>query len=429
MLDDVRNNTGSTRATSLFFCAGTGPGISFPIFERLKSMQTSRFPYRNSVVAPWLRAFSLLAAAGLVSACGSDDNAVSAEKTPPMVTVQEVARSNADLIQEYPARVRGAREVEVRARISGELQERVYVEGADVEEGDILFRIVPESMQVLVKQAEAAKNNAIAGVKQAEREWERAKQLFERGALSASERDRTESQLDFARAGLDEADARLDEAKLNLSYTNVRAPMAGSASLEVVPEGSVLAVGALLTTLVKQDPVHVLFALPERDAAMQRAAQIEDDKLNGAVTLLMADGAEYPLTGKIDFTSSSIDNATGSITLRAVFDNPDRQLIPGQFVRIRLVLKHFSDQILLPSEAVGASGEGPQVLVVNDASEIEVRKVKLGEILGERQIILEGLEPGDRVVVNGQVGLRGGAKVRVVDPQTGQRAAFDDAEE
>ena len=393
-------------------------------------MQTSSFPYRSSVAAPWLRAMSLLAVAGLVSACDSDDGAASAEKTPPMVTVQEVTRSSANLIQEYPARVRGAREVEVRARISGVLQERVYTEGADVKEGDILFRIFPEPMQILVKQAEAAKNNARAEVSQAEREWERAKQLFERGALSASERDRTQSQLDFARAGLEEADARLDEAKLNLSYTNVRAPMDGSANLEVVPEGSVLAVGALLTTLVKQDPVHVIFALPERDAAMQRAAQIEDDTLNGAVTMLMADGSEYPLKGSIDFTSSSIDNATGSITLRAVFDNADRQLIPGQFVRIRLVLKHFEDQVLLPSEAVGASGDGPQVLVVNDASEVEVRKVTLGEVLGERQIIQEGVEPGERVIVNGQVGLQPGAKVRVGDADSAQAdGASDDTEE
>lgn len=392
-------------------------------------MQTPCFPSRLCVVTPWMRAVSLLALATLVSACGNDNDTAAAEKMPPLVTVQAVTRSDADLLQEYPARVRGVREVQVRARIPGVLLERVYTEGADVEEGDILFRIVPEPMQIMVKQAEAAKSNAIAEVKQAEREWERAKQLFERGALSASERDRTQSQVDFARAGLDETDARLDEAKLNLSYTNVRALMAGSASLEAVPEGSVLAVGALLTTLIKQDPVHVIFALPERDAAMQRAAQIEDDTLNGSVTLLMADGVEYPLTGKIDFTSSSIDNATGSITLRAVFDNPDRQLIPGQFVRIRLVLKHFSDQMLLPAEAVGASGEGPQVMIVNADSEIELRQVKLGQIIGERQIIQEGVEPGDRVVVNGQVGLRAGAKVRVVDPQSEPSAASDDARE
>lgn len=396
--------------------------------ERLKSMQISSNSYRFSVAAPWMRAVSLLAVAGLMSACGGD-NAGEPERTPPLVTVEQVVRADADLIQEYPARVRGSREVEVRARISGVLEKRVYTEGADVEEGEVLFRIFPQPMQVLVNQAEAARNNAQAEVRQAEREWERVQQLYQRGALSASDRDRAESQLEFARAGLDEAKARVDETRLNLSYTEVRAPISGSASLEVVPEGSVLAVGALLTRVVKQDPAHVIFALPERDAAMQRAAQIEDNSLNGSVTLLMADGAEYALKGAIDFTSSSIDNATGSITLRAVFDNPDRQLIPGQFVRIRLVLKHFTDEILLPSEAVGASAEGPQVLVVNEESKVEVRRVELGTVLGDRQIILSGVEPGERVVVNGQVGLRPGATVRVEGQDRASDAATAGTEE
>ncbi|MFN3579457.1 MAG: efflux RND transporter periplasmic adaptor subunit [Pseudomonas sp.] len=391
-------------------------------------MHSLRHARRLSRQGSWLRTLSLLTAAGLLAACGGDDNAGQGERTAPLVTVQEVVRSDADLIQEYPARVRGAREVEVRARIPGVLEERVYTEGSDVEEGDILFRIYPQPMQVIVNQAEAARSNALAEVRQAEREWERVKQLFDRGALSASERDRIESQLDFARAGLAEADARLDEAKLNLSYTNVRAPMSGSTSLEVLPEGSVIASGELLTRLVRQDRVHVIFALPERDAAMQRSAQIADDTLNGSVTLLMGDGSEYPLKGKIDFTSSSIDNATGSIALRAVFDNPDRQLIPGQFVRIRLVLKHFSGEILVPSEAVGASAEGPHLLVINDQSEVERRRIELGEILGDKQIIRQGVEPGERVVVNGQVGLQPGMQVRIANDQSADDSAASDSD-
>ena len=191
--------------------------------------------------------------------------------------------------------------------------------------------------------------------------------------------------------------------------------MAGSTSLEVLPEGSVLTVGALLTTITRQDIVHVLFALPEKDAAIQRASQLEDDALSATVHLELADDSEYALPGNIDFTSSNIDSATGTITLRAVFDNPDRQLIPGQFVRVRIVLRRIEDEILVPAQAVGADAQGPQIYVVKDDLTVEKRSIVLGAIINDRQIIIEGLQPGERVVVNGQVGLRPGMEVKVTN--------------
>lgn len=357
-----------------------------------------------------LAVFGLL---GLLAGCGSESGDQPRERPPALVTVEEVERTNVELMREYPARVRGAREVEVRARIPGVLQERVYREGAQVEEGDLLFIIYPEPLQIVAEQAKASLANAQAEMRQAEREWDRAQQLFERGAISASERDRLNSQLDFARAGLAEAQARLSGAQLNLSYTQVRAPMAGSTSLEVLPEGSVLAVGALLTTITRQDIVHVLFALPEKDAAVQRASQLEEEGQSATVRLELADGSEYSLPGNIDFTSSNIDSATGTITLRAVFDNPDRQLIPGQFVRVRLVLQRYENQITVPTQAVGADAQGPQVYVVQDNATVEKRAVELGAIIDDRQIITEGLQPGERVVVNGQVGLMPGMAVKM----------------
>lgn len=357
-----------------------------------------------------LAVFGLL---GLLAGCGSESGDQPRERPPALVTVEEVERTNVELMREYPARVRGAREVEVRARIPGVLQERVYREGAQVEEGDLLFIIYPEPLQIVAEQAKASLANAQAEMRQAEREWDRAQQLFERGAISASERDRLNSQLDFARAGLAEAQARLNGAQLNLSYTQVRAPMAGSTSLEVLPEGSVLAVGALLTTITRQDIVHVLFALPEKDAAVQRASQLEEESQSATVRLELADGSEYSLPGNIDFTSSNIDSATGTITLRAVFDNPDRQLIPGQFVRVRLVLQRYENQITVPTQAVGADAQGPQVYVVQDNATVEKRAVELGAIIDDRQIISEGLQPGERVVVNGQVGLMPGMAVKM----------------
>ena len=363
-----------------------------------------------------LRCVGLMTLTLLISACGNEDAGEAGGRPEPQVTIEVIERSSADQLQEYPARVRGAREVEVRTRISGVLQERAHREGADVEKNDVLFRIFPQPLQVLVDQARAARANARAQVAQAERDWERAKQLYERGALSASERDRALTQLDFARAALDEAEARVDEAELNLSYTEVRAPMDGTTSLEVLPEGSVLAVGTLLTTLVEQDTVHVIFALPEKDAAVQRASQLADESLGREVTLELADGSLYPLTGTIDFTSSSVDSATGTITLRAIFDNPDRQLIPGQFVRVRLVLRRFRDEIMVPTEAVGANAEGPMVYVLDQNDVVELRQVVPGPVIGQRQIISEGLSEGDRVVVNGQVAIQPGIPVRVTNP-------------
>ncbi|KKO00561.1 hypothetical protein LCGC14_0126520 [marine sediment metagenome] len=386
-------------------------------------MKKHAWSYEFVALKSLTRLACLTGAMVVLTACGGEAEMQEEETRTPTVTVLEVERSDADLIQEYAGRVRGAREVEVRARIAGVILDRTYQEGSHVEKGDLLFRLDPIPMRIQLRQAEAALANGRAELQQAERDWERAKQLFDRGALSASERDRSRSQVELGRAGVAQAEARVDEAKVNLSYTEVRAPLSGSTSLEVLPEGSLVQPGSLLTNIVRQDPVHVTFALPERDAAIQRAALIEDDSVNGKVSMELPDGAQYHLTGQVDFTSNRIDNATNTISLRAVFDNPEQQLIPGQFVRVRLVLRRFHDQILVPAEAIGANSSGPTVFVVDDESRAELRSVKLGGSIGDLQIITDGLEVGDRLIVNGQVGLDPQTPVNVARPDAATTAA------
>ncbi|TVP88892.1 MAG: efflux RND transporter periplasmic adaptor subunit [Pseudomonadaceae bacterium] len=371
---------------------------------------------RYRVVRPqWLITAAL---ALLLVGCGNGGDEASngnGQMPPSAVTLETLEPKTLERVEQYPARVRGAREVQVRARVAGILLERTFDEGSTVEQGDVLFRIDPAQYAVQVKQAQAAVTNARAERDQANRDWERAVQLFERGALSASERDRARTQRDFALAGLAQAEAQLDEAELNLSYTDVKAPLSGVTSLEVQPEGSLLEMGGLLTTIVQQDPVQVIFALPERDMTTLRQAQSLENGIGREVGLELADGSEYKRKGHIDFTASSIDAATGTVTLRATFDNPESVLIPGQFARVRLVIQRFNDALFVPVDAVGGNQKGSTVFIVNDDLKAELRQVELGPIVADKRLVRSGLEPGDQVVINGHAGLFPGAPVRVVD--------------
>ncbi|TWI75358.1 membrane fusion protein (multidrug efflux system) [Desulfobotulus alkaliphilus] len=335
---------------------------------------------------------------------------------PPAVTTLTVKERDAKVFNDYPARIHGARQVQVRARVEGILQKRLYVEGQPVREGDVLFQIDPERYDIALRRAEADLANAEASHADARREWQRSITLYEADAVSERTRDQARTALDLAVARLDLAKTAVEEARRNLRYTEVRAPLCGITGMETLSEGNLLEWGALLTTITQQDPVHVRFSLPEDDAAIQGAARRAMGKAENGdhryeATLIFSDGAAYDRKGELDFTASTIDPRTGTVTARAVFPNPDNQLMPGQFVRIRVHLQSFKDIFMIPEGAVTQGPAGPRVFVVTDENRAVSRNVTLGSAVNGEQIILKGLERGDRVVIMGHVSVRDGMEV------------------
>lgn len=349
----------------------------------------------------------------------------------PTVLVEKPEVGDLSVQQDYAGRARGAREVEVRARIQGILEERLYEEGQRVSEGDSLFRIDRKPTEAALQGARAQRRVAEADLRQAEREWVRIESLYERSAISERERDSAQSAYELAQANLAVAEAGVIEADLNLGYTDVRAPVDGVTSLEDLPEGSLVDQGTLLTRIVQQDPIHVRFALPEDDASIQRAAK---DAMSGnsreenvEAVLIMADGREYSRKGEVDFTASTLDSRTGTVSARAVFENPNSEIIPGQFVRVRVQLQSLEDAVTVPEKAISEGPRGAQVFVVTDDNKTEVREVELGPVVDGRQVIRDGLASGERFVVRGLVNLQDGMEVKVADDKDDLENAEEEA--
>lgn len=358
-----------------------------------------------------------LAALVLLTACGKEAPPAA---PPPEVGVITIQAQPIDNVVEVPGRLEAIRTAEVRARVTGIVQRRLYQEGTDVRQGQALFAIDPREMRAELNAAEAALARAGATAANAAREVERYEGLVAKRAISQQEYDTAEARLRTARADVAQARARVQAAQLDLSYTTVTAPISGRAGRAEVTEGALVSAAAatLLTKIEQIDPVYVNFSQSSSDI-LQIRKEIESGALQApqgraAAHLVLEDESVYPHAGRLNFFDRRIDEATGTAALRAEFPNPDRSLLPGQFVRVRLDAGTRAAGLLVPQRAVTVTPNAATVLVAGANDIVEARPVTLGELQGASWVIASGLTPGERVIVDGGQKAQPGKPVRVV---------------
>ena len=334
---------------------------------------------------------------------------------PTEVGTLEVHPSALSLSLEYAAQLRGVREVEVRSRVSGILLKRLYQEGSAVKEGAPLFRIDPAPFRAEVARAQAELAVQEANLRQAQQERDRILQVYEQKLVSVRERDNAVSGYESAKAGVEATRASLNSALLDLSYTDVRAPISGLTSREARSEGSLVTAGddsSLLTHIVQADKLYVQFSITDSEAESLRAAMAGNTPVN--VRVVDTQGNTLGENAPIEFIAPSVGNGTGTVDVRAVLDNAKGTLLPGQVVRARIEGISVAGSLVIPKRALMHGIQGPFVWLVGADSKIEIRPVKLGISSGNNIAVTEGLKAGDRVVVEGILKVGPGAVVKAM---------------
>ena len=362
-----------------------------------------------------MRYFVLLlcvaAAACTDSGARQQEKKAAAKDAAVPVSVLEAAPRAVPVSFDAVARTEGSREVQVRARVAGILERQLYNEGDAVKAGAPLFRIERAPFEIELQQARGQLAQESARRDLAQQENERLKSLVDRRAISQKEADQAASALQTSAAAVQIARARVRQAQLNLSYTEVTAPIGGITGRALQSVGSLVspnAESALLTTLTRGDPIWVRFSLSEAEYSRVRGSEAIEVKVE------LADGKEYPHTGKLNFAGSTVDAATGTVQMRAELPNPTLDLLPGQFVRVR-VQAGTQQAFVVPQTAVAQNESGRFVWVMADAGKGEMRavqrQIRAGNWLGADWVVLDGLKPGDRVITDNLVRLRPGVAV------------------
>jgi membrane fusion protein (multidrug efflux system) len=348
------------------------------------------------------------------------------------VEVVEVQPGDAAVTFEYVGVTASSQQVEVRARVDGFIQDRVYTEGSIVKQGDVMFRIDPKPFEAQLSAAEGALAEQKARLWTAQANLKRVRPLAEANAVSKKDLDDSVGKVNAAQAAVDMAEAEVETANLNLGYTTIQAPVTGVSSFARIQVGAYVdSQSSPLTYVAQIDPIWVDFSVSEDEmlkarretaAGLLRFPRAEgDEKLD--VELILADGSVYPETGRIFFRDANYSTDTGTFLLRATFPNEKGLLRPGQFVRARLVGAVRPNAIKVPQSAVLQGAQGFFVWIVDDEQKARVRNVEVGDWQGDEWFIASGLSPGDRVVTSGTIRLAAGAPVKIHDGSDNAPAA------
>lgn len=357
-----------------------------------------------------------------ISGCKDTGDAAGAGQAPPPPAAPFVLAEQAAVVVEdtLPGRVSALREAEVRPQVGGILRARLFEEGDTVQEGQDLYQIDPDMFRADVSSARSNVTRARAGLELAEREAERAQQLSESGISSGRELEAATTQLALARADLQNASAMLRRSSLNLQYAKVTAPISGRISISRVSEGALVSPAdpQPLTVIQQIDEVYVDVKQPlhryEELRALHAAGKLVDAD-STKVSIVSMQGTVYSTEGRLLFTDTMVDPSTSEVTLRVLVPNADRVLLPGMFVRAMIPQGVAPNSLLVPQQAVQHDATfGPYVLVIDEENNAQMRHVTYGRVVNGKYVITDGLQAGERVVVEGLGKIRPGTPVSPV---------------
>jgi len=356
----------------------------------------------------------------LLIGCGQPSPAI--KQSPPEVAIVEVKTERVSITTELPGRTSAYLVAEVRPQVGGIIQKRLFVEGADVTSGEVLYQIDPATYQAAYASAKAALARAQANVTAIRYRAERYKELVAIRAVSQQDHDDATAALKQAEADVEAGKAAVETARINLAYTQVKAPISGRIGKSSVTVGALVTASQpiALATIQQIDPVYV--DVTQSSASMLRLQQsmaegtLKRDRANRAkVRLVLEDNSIYPLEGALQFQDVTVDPTTGSYLLRIIFPNPKRVLLPGMYARAILEEGINEQAILIPQQGVSRDPKGnPSSLIVDAKGKVQQRMLKLDRTIGDKWLVSSGLEPGDRVILEGMQKVKPGVSVKAV---------------